>query len=59
MGSRQQRTWGHPASKPTIDDLLASRERMNQTSTEFLKIDLETALTFADIANHSVNDSRR
>ena len=50
---------GHAAPKPTVDDLLASRERMNRASAEFLKIDLETALTFVKIARQSRDDVRK
>lgn len=48
MASPRPRTRGHAAPKPTVDELLASRERTNRASAEFLKIDLETALTFVD-----------
>jgi hypothetical protein len=50
---------GHPAPAPTIDELLASRERMNRASTEFLKIDLETALTFVKIARQTCDSVRK
>lgn len=44
---------GHPARKPTVDELLASREQLNRASAEFLKIDLQTALTFVRIARQT------
>lgn len=44
---------GHPAAKPTVDELLASREQLNRASAEFLKIDLQTALTFVRIARQT------
>jgi len=47
------------AAKPTIDELLATRERMNRASVEFLKTDLETALTFVKIARQTRDESRR
>jgi|SRR5215471_6067881 len=47
------------AAKPTMDELLASRERMNRVSLEFLETDLETALTFVEIARQTSDDSRR
>jgi hypothetical protein len=50
---------GHAAPRPTVDELLASRERMNRTSAEFLKIDLETALTFLAISRQAPDDERR
>jgi predicted anti-sigma-YlaC factor YlaD len=36
-----------------MDELLASREQMNRASTEFLRLDLETALTFVKIARQT------
>jgi len=50
---------GHTAKKPTMDELAASRERMNRASVDFLKIDLETALTFAEIARTSTDPFRK
>lgn len=59
MVSTRQRTAGHAAPKPTIDELLASRERMNRASAEFLKIDLETALTFVDSSRQTRDAFRK
>jgi hypothetical protein len=53
---RKEQIRGHPTAKPTVDELLASRERMNRASVEFLKIDLQTALTFVQIARQT-NDN--
>lgn len=50
---------GHAAARPTVDELLASRERMNRASSEFLKIDLETALTFLKIARDTNDRARK
>ena len=47
------------AAQPTADQLLASRERMNRAATEFLKIDLETALTFLNIARQAHDSARK
>ena len=47
------------ADRPTVDQLLASRERMNRASAEFLKIDVETALTFANIARQAHDSARK
>jgi len=58
MASRKQKT-RLAAAKPTMDELLASRERMNRVSVEFLKADLETALTFVQIARQTSDDCRR
>ena len=50
---------GHAAPRPTVDQLLASRERMNRASVDFLKIDLETALTFLKIARQAQDSARK
>lgn len=44
---------------PSIADLMASLERMNQASVQFLKIDLETAFTFVRIAQDTKDTARR
>ena len=59
MVSKKQHTCGHPAGRPTIDELLATRARMNQASAEFLKIDIQTALTFAKIARQTFDNTRK
>ena len=58
MVTAKQRMKGHAAAKPTMDELLATRERMNRASLQFLKIDLETALTFAKIARETSDEWR-
>jgi len=45
------------AKKPTVDEILALGAQLNRTSTDFLKVDLETALTFAGIALQNASDS--
>jgi hypothetical protein len=40
----------YAALKPTVDELLDSLGQLKRTSTEFLKTDIETALTFSSIA---------
>jgi hypothetical protein len=47
------------ASKPTVDELLSTRERMDRVSAEFLRIDLETARTFLKIARETRDDLRK
>lgn len=42
-----------------MDELLAAREGMNRASVEFLKTDLETALTFVQIARQTSDAYRR
>jgi len=59
MVSRKKQILGHAATKPTVDEFLAVREQMNRTSVEFLKTDLETALTFAKIARQSRDSIRK
>lgn len=50
---------GHAAARPTVDEWLASLERLKRASAEFLKIDLETALTFLKIARETSDDLRK
>jgi len=59
MATRKQGKAALAAAKPTVDELLASRERMNRVSVDFLKTDLETALTFVKIARQTRDDLRR
>lgn len=40
----------YAAPKPTVDSFFATEERLRQTGTDFLKIDVSTALTFAQTA---------
>ena len=42
-----------------MDELLATRDRVNRASTDFLKVDLETALTFVKFAHDSQDDWRK
>jgi hypothetical protein len=44
------------AKRPTIDQFLAVNIELNRTRAEFLKVDVQTALTFAAIALQSEND---
>ncbi len=50
---------GHAAPKPTVDDLLAARSRLTRVSTDFLKADLNTALTFTGIALQADDDGKK
>lgn len=60
MAPRKHRTTRPPAPKPsTLDDYLATRERINRAGAEFLKLDVETALTFLLTARQSADESRR
>lgn len=40
----------YAAVKPTFDELLANGSRLNRASADFLKLDVQTALTFTGIA---------
>jgi hypothetical protein len=59
MPGKEQLTWGFNfvAKKPTMDELLTSRDELNRTSADFLKVDLETALTFSGIALQNAANS--
>jgi hypothetical protein len=57
--SRQQKPrlgFAFPAKKPTMDQILANARELSRTSTDFLKADVETALTFVRIARQSKGD---
>lgn len=51
-----------PASaevKPTVDELLANVRRLNRATVDFLKVDVETALTFSGIALQTDNSVKK
>lgn len=50
---------GYPAARPTLDELIRLRKQVNRASGDFLKIDLETALIFCDIARKTDNQERK
>jgi hypothetical protein len=58
MSGQRQRTgeFGFAAKKPIVDELFGITAELNHTRVEFLKIDVETALTFSGIALHSRDD---
>jgi len=56
---RKKRTTNHAVAKPTMDDYLACLHRMNRASAEFLKIDVEMALTFVQNARQTSDLIRR
>lgn len=58
-GSAPRKQHGHAAPKPTMDDLLASQSRANRASTDFLKLDLQTALTFTGLASNAEDRVKR
>ena len=47
------------ADKPGFGELMEIEKRFNQVSTDFLKVDLETALTFTGIALQTENDVKK
>jgi hypothetical protein len=49
----------YAALKPTVNELLLSLGELNRTSAEFLKTDVETALTFSSIALQTEDLSKR
>ena len=57
--SDEKRFWGHAVAKPSMAELLESRERLNRVSVDFLKVDLETALTFVRIARQASDCIRK
>ena len=59
MAPKKQRMRGHAVTRPTVDEWLASLGRLNQASADFLKIDLDTALTFLQIARETSDDLRK
>jgi hypothetical protein len=50
---------GYPAARPTLEEMIGVRKQVTRASTDFLKIDLETALTFCDIARKTDNQERQ
>ena len=42
-----------------MDEIFDSRERINRASTDFLKIDVDTALTFLHVARNASDNFRR
>lgn len=59
MPSRKFRIHGHAAPKPTVDELLAFRRSLARVSTDFLKIDLATAMNFVKNAQATKDDFRK
>ena len=47
------------ADNPRFAELQESGKRLNQVTTDFLKVDLETALTFAGIALQADSEAKR
>jgi hypothetical protein len=47
------------ARKLTMEQFRATRERVNRTSVDFLKLDVETALTFTSNALSTDNEEKK
>lgn len=47
------------APPPGLAEMLALKKRFNQTGTEFLKVDLSTAMTFVSAAHHTSDPVKR
>jgi hypothetical protein len=59
MASGKYRIWGHGAARFSMDQLLDSRKQMNRVRADFLKTNLQTALTFLKIARQTTDDIQR
>lgn len=53
---RKRRQPSYSAPRPTIDQLLENGRQLKQAGIDFLKTDLDIALTFADTAMRSGKD---
>ena len=49
----------HAAVKPTFDELLANGRRFNRASADFLKLDVQTGLTFTGIALQTDDSAKK
>jgi uncharacterized lipoprotein YehR (DUF1307 family) len=46
-------------AKPTVDEILTQANAVNRTGKDFLKLDVETALTFTSIALQTKDAARK
>lgn len=56
---RPSRRDGYPAVRPTVDQLITTQKQFRRVSADFLKADLETALTFCQIARNTDSEARQ
>jgi len=56
---KRARDPSYAVPKPTADEILAFGSRFRQASTDFLKVDLATALTFTEIALQASDSEKR
>ena len=57
--STQHPAYARAAKKPTFDEILAAEADFKRAGIDFLKIDVDTALTFARIALQSDTPEKR
>lgn len=56
---KNDQIFGHAAPRPTLGELIATRSELNRVRADFLKSDLETGMTFVQIARQTENESHR
>ncbi len=56
---RPARELSYAAPKPTVRDILETRFESNRVNIDFLKIDVQTALTFSRLAQQSAPGEKR
>jgi len=56
---KRARDPSYPVPKPTVDEVLGFGSRFRQVSTDFLKVDVATALTFTEIALQASDSEKR
>jgi hypothetical protein len=57
----QKETWEnlYRETREAMDGVRASRDELNQKSADFLKVDVETALTFSEIAIQTFDPAKK
>jgi len=59
MPRKPKQSWNMAKAWATMDEILAARTRLQHTIANFMKVDLETALTFCQIARESQDPNKR
>jgi len=57
--AEKEKSYAQAVPRPTLDEWLATFSRLDRAGAEFLKVDVETAPTFAHIALQALDDERR
>jgi hypothetical protein len=57
--AKTEKTFGHAVSRPTLDEWLAVFSCLDRAGAEFLKVDVETALTFSQTALEAIDGEKR